>query len=165
MPGYNSQRRGTARISQFTTQFFFFVIVMYVPFCVFCVLFVCKCVLYCCYRVLTQLQFYNNNNNINNINPASPLHNTSRIKFWLDWSSLTIPHEQSTSITAHYTHQNCVRLQWRTEGVVLGVQTHPPKFRSFDKAESNSQFHGKYMRNNLIRIWVSLICKLSGTPD
>jgi hypothetical protein len=33
MPGYNSQRRGTAR----TSQFFF--IVMYVPFCVFCVLF------------------------------------------------------------------------------------------------------------------------------
>ena len=37
-------------------------IVMYVPFCVFCfivlfcVLFVCKCVLYCCHRVATQLQ-------------------------------------------------------------------------------------------------------------
>jgi len=36
-------------------------IVMYVPFCVFCsivlfcVLFVCKCVLYCCHRVTTQL--------------------------------------------------------------------------------------------------------------
>jgi hypothetical protein len=42
---------------------------------------------------------------------------------------------------------------------------HPPKFRSFDKAEPNSLFHGKYIRNNLIRIRVSLICKLSGTPD
>jgi len=37
-------------------------IVMYVPFCVFCfivlfcVLFVCKCVLYYCHRVSTQLQ-------------------------------------------------------------------------------------------------------------
>ena len=36
-------------------------VVMYVPFCVFCsivlfcVLFVCKCVLYCCHRVTTQL--------------------------------------------------------------------------------------------------------------
>jgi hypothetical protein len=49
-------------------------------------------------------------------------------------------------------------------GVPRGVQT-PPKFRSFDKAEPNSLFCGKYICNNLIRIWVSLICKLSGTPD
>jgi hypothetical protein len=33
-----------------------FLIVMYVPFSVFCVLFVCKCVLYYCHRVSTQLQ-------------------------------------------------------------------------------------------------------------
>jgi hypothetical protein len=38
-----------------------------------------------------------------------------------------------------------------------------PKFRNFDKAAQNSQFHGKYIRKNLIRIQVSLICKLSGT--
>jgi hypothetical protein len=30
----------------------------------------------------------------------------------------------------------------------------PPKFRSFDKAEQNSQFRGKYIRKNLIRIRV-----------
>jgi hypothetical protein len=55
--------------------------------------------------------------------------------------------------------------QWRIEGVgELGVQTPlPPKFRSFEKAEPNSQFRGKCIRNNLTRIRVSLICKLSGT--
>jgi hypothetical protein len=30
---------------------------------------------------------------------------------------------------------------------------------------SHSQFRGIYIRNNLIRIWVSIICKLSGTLD
>jgi hypothetical protein len=41
----------------------------------------------------------------------------------------------------------------------------PTKFRSFAKAEPNSQFRGIYIRNNLIRIWVLFICKSSGTPD
>jgi hypothetical protein len=36
--------------------FLIFFIVMYVPFSVFCVLSVCKCVLYYCHRVVTQLQ-------------------------------------------------------------------------------------------------------------
>jgi hypothetical protein len=48
MPGYNSQRRGTAHTSQI---FCFFLLLR-----VFCVLFVCKCVLYYCHRVSTQLQ-------------------------------------------------------------------------------------------------------------
>jgi hypothetical protein len=41
----------------------------------------------------------------------------------------------------------------------------PPKCLCFDRADPNSQFHGKYIRNNLIRIRVSPICKLSATPD
>jgi hypothetical protein len=65
MPGYNSQRLGTARTSQIRRSnllivmyFSNFLIVMYVyvPFSVFCVLFVCKCVLYYRHRVSTQLQ-------------------------------------------------------------------------------------------------------------
>jgi hypothetical protein len=39
------------------------------------------------------------------------------------------------------------------------------RLTSFDKAEPNSQFSGKYIRNNLISIRGSLIYKLSGTPD
>jgi len=51
MPGYNSQRRGTAR-----TLPKFCVVLCIVCFVSFCVLFVCKCVLYYCHRVSTQLQ-------------------------------------------------------------------------------------------------------------
>jgi hypothetical protein len=47
----NSQRRGTAR----TFQIVFLFIVMYVPFSVFCVLLMRKCVLYCCHRVSTNV--------------------------------------------------------------------------------------------------------------
>ena len=39
----------------------------------------------------------------------------------------------------------------------LGCSNPPQKFRSFDKAEPNSQFRGKYIRNNLTRIRLSLI--------
>jgi hypothetical protein len=55
----------------------------------------------------------------------------------------------------------CAFMQWRTEG--WGCKP-PPQSRSFGKAEPNSRFHGKCNLNNLIRIRVSLICKLSGNP-
>jgi len=52
MPEYNSQRRGTA--STLPKRFVFHTFFCFVSFCVS---FVCKCVLYCCHRVATQLQF------------------------------------------------------------------------------------------------------------
>jgi hypothetical protein len=48
---------------------------------------------------------------------------------------------------------------WWVESVAYRV------FRSFDKAEPNSQFRGKCIRDSLIKIRVLLVCKLSGTPD
>ena len=66
-------------------------------------------------------------------------------------------------VGVYYVHSRTsldrILSQWRTGGVGVGwggVQT-PPKFRSFDKAEPNSQFRGKYIRNNLTRIRLSLI--------
>jgi hypothetical protein len=52
MPGYNSQRLGTARTSQF---FFFLLLCTCVHFSVFCVLSVCNCVLYCTVLYCTVL--------------------------------------------------------------------------------------------------------------
>ena len=56
-PGYNSKRRGTVR----TLPNYWIVLfcVMFVSIVSFCVLFVCKCVLYYCHRLATQLQLTN----------------------------------------------------------------------------------------------------------
>ena len=54
MPGYTSQRRGTVRTlpNWWNLQFY----VLFLSIMLFYVLFVCKCVLYYCHEVSTQLQ-------------------------------------------------------------------------------------------------------------
>jgi hypothetical protein len=66
-----------------------------------------------------------------------------------------------TFVTKAYSNHGYLKQHIFTYCACGGI----PKFQSFDKAESNSQFCGKYICNNRIRIWVSIICKLSGTPD
>jgi hypothetical protein len=57
----------------------------------------------------------------------------------------------------HAVTNNIYKASGVPRGGVWGVQPTPPKFRNFDKAEPNSQFRGKYIRNKLTRIRLSLI--------
>jgi hypothetical protein len=71
-------------------------------------------------------------------------------------------------IIKHCIHNNwyilCILCQLAAVAYWGGFKL-PLKFRSFDKAEPNFQFRGIYIRNSVNGIWVSFICKLSGTPD
>jgi hypothetical protein len=69
-----------------------------------------------------------------------------------------------SSPTAPQHSQGIIPNHWRTHGSGLEGST-PPKFRSFEKAGPNSHFCGIYICNNLIRIRVLLIYKLSETPN
>jgi hypothetical protein len=46
-----------------------------------------------------------------------------------------------------------------------GLRSSNPPLPEIPKLSQIPKIRGKYIRNNLIRIRVSLICKLSGTPD
>jgi hypothetical protein len=68
IPGYTSERRGTVRtLPNYWIVLFYVLFVLFVSI-MFYVLFVCKCVLYYCHRVSTQLQL----NMSYHINPLSP---------------------------------------------------------------------------------------------
>jgi hypothetical protein len=75
--------------------------------------------------------------------------------------------KMSAQCTGHFNVSTCNSSGVPRGGVGwgLGYSNPPPKFRNFDKAEPNSQFHGKYIRTNLIRLWVAPICKLDRTPE
>ena len=82
MPGYDQPRRGTARTLPIVVSF--------------CVLFVCKCVLYCCHRVKTQLQLINvsisiimNNRGLRIIAGECFILPQSEKTFWFKWGDFT----------------------------------------------------------------------------
>jgi hypothetical protein len=75
--------------------------------------------------------------------------------------------------TLHLYNRNALSIpesgthQWRTEGGFKGgFNPHPTRntevLKKLSRIPSSVE---KYIRNNRIRIRVSLICKLSGTPD
>ena len=95
MPGYNSQRQGTVPNlpNQWTVLFY----VLFVSIVFFYVLFVCKCVLYYCHWVVTQIQlnmsyrtislpvfFWNSKATTTNvISHLSEAHNFWRVDWWV----------------------------------------------------------------------------------
>ena len=77
------------------------------------------------------------------------------LKFTLQF---TLKQFRHVSVQSHH-HQSLI---YTASGILrggggFGVFNPPPKFRSFDKAEPNSQFRGKCICNNLTRIQLSLI--------
>jgi hypothetical protein len=108
MPGYNSQRWGTATLFHICVVqciVYFCVVLCIVCFASFCVLFVCKCVPYNCHRVATQLQ----------------LTNISYISFFSWYIFFSIFWEQQIKITSsnnsgvHKIVLRCIRSIWHVE--------------------------------------------------
>jgi hypothetical protein len=68
----------------------------------------------------------------------------------------TVSHPAIPQSAQHHCHSYTAGIDFLTYSSIPG---------GFDKAESNALFCGKHICNNLISIRVSLICKLSRTPD
>jgi hypothetical protein len=87
---------------------------------------------------------------------------TWRTKPQWNWRICTNALETKEHNNRHHTHGQVKRYRLPGRGVAKGGVQTPPKFLSFAKAKPNSQFHGIYMCNNLIRIRVSFNCNGPG---
>jgi hypothetical protein len=76
----------------------------------------------------------------------------------------TDPWQWKKNVPLQCQDQNMLYIQCYIPVAYRGGWGFQTPHQNFDKAEPNSQFYGKYIRNNIIRIWVSLICKFSRTP-
>jgi hypothetical protein len=105
MPGYNSQRRGTARILPYlscSTYCLFLCCSVYCLFLCRSVLFVCKCVLYNCHQVATQLQL----TNISNIYISNIYISIKSAHYSPAPSKFLSPHAEATNIALTFKYCN-----------------------------------------------------------
>jgi hypothetical protein len=77
---------------------------------------------------------------------------------------------QSNEAVRHktiYCHREPEWFTYAYEALVYraGAGLNPPEIpRRFEKAEPNSQFHGIYIRNTVIRIWVTIYLQIDWNP-
>jgi hypothetical protein len=178
MPGYNSQKRDTARtLPKFlccSVYCLFCVVLCIFCFVSFCVLFVCKCVLYCCHRVTTQLQ-------LTNISYQVPFvcqlrsRNVCRkhaLKMKVHKSIVVHkPRERKELNTKFYRNFNCIfypfkyvtrdRLYSGFGGLEVACWPLVPKFAGSNPAETVGFLERKIPQHTFLRRGSKAVCPMS----